>query len=265
MPCVCALLMCSAARANSVESLGTVSLRYKDTNPGGYARIQRPGYRRSNKVQAGQYNLELDPSYVPANPPDASNYLYASANNYEIGAFCADVREVAPNVSDFVEYNIVDLEDAPIGNGNIAMTADQADALRRLFGAYDGIWRDGVGDDELEAVAFALCVWEIVYETESTLDVSMDAGEFYALATFDKDGLRTTARDVANGWLSGVQTGNVPDIDLRVLANEGWQDYAIIIPGTRGGPPVVPEPMTMLGLMMGVGSLAGYIRKRKAG
>jgi hypothetical protein len=41
--------------------------------------------------------------------------------------------------------------------------------------------------------------------------------------------------------------------DLRALSNTSGQDFLV----------VVPEPVTMAGLMLGIGSLVGYARKRR--
>jgi len=262
------LAVSSGAQAGSVNSMGTVDLRYLNTSPAGFATIHRPGSSADETVWTGQYNLELDPSYTAHSPADATNLLYDAATNYVIGTFCCDVREDAPAGSAYVPYSIVMPEFGPLGVGNTAMGA-KADDLRRLFYRYGGIWQDGLGDDNLEAAAFELCVWEIVFETDSNYSVSPGAGAFYATATYTTSWAPTSACDLANGWLADVQNnpGAVPDIPLYVLANNGMQDYAIVIPGAGGDGPrplaEAPEPLTMLGLIMGAGGVACYIRKRQ--
>jgi len=249
--CICALIFCGVAQATS-----TVDLRYVSASPAGIATIRRPWDGTFHTVYAGQYNLQLDPSYVrAADPANETNRLYDVANNFMVGTFCADINEDAPAkpAGDFVTYDIIMPGDAPIGDHNTAMSTDQANALRRLFANY------GSGLDNTSATAFALCVWEIVFErTDPIYSVSNGDGEFYASAA------NTNAYDLANFWLDAVQSSsNVPDIALRVLANDGYQDFAIVVSDVSETPPAVPEPITMLGLLMGVGGLAGYIRKRK--
>jgi hypothetical protein len=255
-----------AAQAGSVDSMGTVNLRYENTSPAGFATIHRPGSSANETVWTGQYNLSLDPSYTAPSPADATNLLYDAADNYVIGTFCCDVREDAPAGSAYVPYNIVMPEFAPFGSGNTAM-GSKADDLRRLYGRYGGIWQDGLGNDDIEAAAFELCVWEIVFETDPTYGVSPGAGAFYATATYTTSWVPTSACDLADSWLAGVKTGVVPNIPLCVLANDGMQDYAIVIPGAGGDDPKplghAPEPLTILGLIMGAGGVTCYIRKRR--
>lgn len=227
------LAVTTCAQAGSVDSMGTVNLRYRDTSPAGFATIHRSGSSADETVWTGQYNLQLDPSYVAHSPADASNLLYEAADDFVIGTFCCDVRENAPVGSAYVPYSIVRPEFAPLGTGNTAM-GTKADDLRRLYGRYGGIWQDGLGNDNDEAAAFELCVWEIVFETASTYGVSPGDGAFYATATYTTGWVPTSVCDLANSWLADIKTGAVPNIPLRVLANDGMQDYAIVIPGSGG-------------------------------
>jgi hypothetical protein len=253
------LAMSGVVQAGSVVSQGKVNLRYLNCSPAGFATIHRDGINET--VWTGQYNLQLDPSYVPHSPADATNHVYDAASNFVIGTFCCDVREDAPVGSAYVSYDIIMPETAPLGAGSAPM-GSRANDLRRLYGAYGSTFHDGVNDNA-EAAAFELCVWEIVFETGSTYNLS--AGSFYATATWTTSWVPTAVVGTANTWLDSLKAMPVPNVPLRVLANDGLQDYAFMVPGVDDPRPLghAPEPLTMLSLILGAGSVAGYIRKRK--
>ena len=253
------LALCGGAQATIVGSLGTVNLRYRGASPAGFAVIKIPAPSRYRMVRTGQYNLELALSYVRSTDPahetnrlyDAAttNPLYPNAGAFVVGTFCADVHENAPPTtsSESAEYDIVmPKKNAPVGANNTAMNTDQVNALRRLYAArIAGIQS---GSDNTPPTAFALCVWEIIFETNPTYSVSTGHGEFYS--TFTSTTL-PGARDLANDWLADVQSSDsVPNIALRVLANDGDQDFAIVVSDFGSAPPIAPEPTTILGLLL---------------
>jgi len=261
--CVVACLL--SAGAASANSLGTVKLKYDSADPRRSANIYLDGSFHGATVLAGQHNLQLDPSYSPTGEGQAV-YDAADVVNSKliVSAFCADVYQPAPSSYSYRTYDILPLEEAPVGGANDVtgpMTIAKADDLRRLFAGHYGVWQDGLNVESDDAAAFALCVWEIIFETDPVYAVtsrSGSRGDFYTTS-----GRRTFAA-LADSWLADIQadTGPVPNIELRVLANSSRQDYAIMVPGSGGAPPAVPEPVTILGLLMGAGGLAGYLRKR---
>ena len=69
---------------------------------------------------------------------------------------------------------------------------------------------------------------------------------------------------LARTWLENLGD-DCPDVPLRVLVNDDLQDYSITVPGSGSTPsddPVVPEPLTVLCVLAGVGATASYVRKR---
>jgi len=236
-------------------SLGTVRLKYSHAAPRRAAYTYLDGHR-SGPYVVGQYNLLLDAGYDEPGEDEADVLLdNAAATGYYIGSFCADVRQTAPG--SFRLYDIYDPSDAPVGGANTPMGDDKAADLRKLFDLYSGSVATNNG-----AAAFQACVWEIICETSGTYDVlrgSADAGNFYMQEYWGSGWLTT-----ANGWLDVVSsTAEDPvDIGLRVLVNEDTQDYALTIPGL-GGIPVIPEPLTMLGVFGGIAGLGGYVRRRQ--
>jgi len=250
------LAVVGTARAGS---LGTVELRYDSAIPARAATIHLEGFISGQTVWTGQYNLELNPDYQPTGE---GQDLYNAADNYIIHTFCADVHQPAPTGSDWRRYDILPLEEAPVGGQNNVtgpMVSQKVNDLRWLYAMFYGQWNDGVGDARDEAAAFELSVWEIVFETTGQYDVYDPAvrGDFYTTSG------GSTFAALANSWLGAVEnaTGPVPDIPLRVLGNETWQDYAVIIPGTGGDP--APEPITLVGVGLGIAGLVRHVRTRR--
>jgi hypothetical protein len=50
-------------------------------------------------------------------------------------------------------------------------------------------------------------------------------------------------------------------MDVLALSNAEQQDFAFTSPGAGGR--IIPEPVTMAGLMLGIGSVVTYVRKRR--
>jgi hypothetical protein len=128
----------------------------------------------------------------------------------------------------------------PVGN-------NKANYIRELWGRdFDPTWTTGANRQMAEA--FGVALWEIIYETDPTWDVTSGTG-FYAT------GIEQAA--TANFWLSQL------DGDTAYFANnlfatsspEG-QDYLIQIPGSM----IIPEPFTAI--MLGLGALS-IVRRRK--
>jgi len=240
------LVLAGVAQANS---LGQVSLKYVECDPKQAAYTYVDGVKKG-PFYTGTYKLELDPAVQVG--AEAVTLVESAAPSYVISSNCADLMEYAPG--NFQLYDIYLPKDAPIGGGQGPMDPDRPADLRRLFDRHLG----KVVDDNT-AAAFQACVWEIIYEGTGDYDVnylSDDKGTFYVEEYSGSDWRLT-----ANGWLDDLGTVD-PDIGLRVLANMGAQDYAITIAGL-GSRPVIPEPLTMLGVFLGVSSLAGYVRRKR--
>ena len=239
-------------------SLGTLELKYSSVSPTQTGYVYLNGVSHGN-VYIGEYNLKINKDY--ATTGEGTKIMQAAEPfNYVIGTFCADILQNAPTA--YSLYNVYLPADAPIGGGNIDMTDAKAWDLCRLF--YQRLGAIGTANG---AAAFEACVWEIVYETSGTYDVDYTysptdttRGNFYVQPTSGSGWLAT-----ANSWLGALGTDQ-PQVALRVLVSDGYQDFALTVSGLGGGGPEnpdIPEPVTMAGLMMGIGGLVTYVRKRR--
>jgi len=263
---VAVLAATTSAWAESVN--GTISVKYVSAAPAQAAWTYLNDGVAQGPYYTGQYNLQINPNYA------ATGYGATIVKSYGkgaiIGTFCADVRQEAP--SDFQVYTISAPEDAPVGGANTPMGTQKAWDLRHLFYLHLlDVARTGTDSNNItqadRAAAFEAAVWEIINETSGTYDVKyQDAtkGNFYVQPYWWNGDWMTTA----NSYLADVtamSADRTKDLGLGVMTNDTWQDYALIVPGFtgwEGSTPLIPEPLTMLGVFAGVAGVAGYIRKR---
>jgi hypothetical protein len=186
-----------------------------------------------DSVYAGLYNLEKTSG-------TGEGKLWADG---QIGAFCAELSEPAPEVT--TKYSVISLDDA--------FGTAKAGYISELWGKYfDPSW---VGDGQFtwlqdsKAAAFATALWEIIYEdlpgSSLKWDVKVDG-------TWGQGGFYTDfgGAALANNLLHSLD-GTGPMADLRVFSYGGSQDYIAM----------VPEPTTIV--LLGIGSLSLLRRKRK--
>ncbi|MGA2071747.1 MAG: PEP-CTERM sorting domain-containing protein [Sedimentisphaerales bacterium] len=125
---------------------------------------------------------------------------------------------------------------------------NKANYIRELWGRdFDPAWITGA--DEKLSEAFGVAIWEIIYETDPTWNVTSGTG-------FHATGIEQA--DTANLWLSQLN-GNTAYFANNLVATSSpyGQDYLIQIPKATS----VPEPITVI--MFGLGALS-VVRKRKA-
>ena len=191
----------------------------------------------NNNVYTGEYKFQFDPT-SQSSSPEAKLLL-----DNTFYAYCIDVDQNAP--TQWAVYTLEALENAPINSWGTVMDTPRANRIRELFGRFF----TGV-DTREEGEAFAACLWEIVFEKRSAYD--LDAG------TLIMNGLDWNAEAVAMGWL-GQLNGDTNYFDTKVFAltNDTFQDFALTSPGWH-----TPEPVTMVGLVLGAVGLVRYIRKR---
>jgi len=226
-------------------SLGRLDLKYHGSDAYRNGRVHLDG--GSSVLVTGKYVLEVDPD--PATYwGQGKNVVEQASSDNLIDTFCADLEQSA--LSAFTTYDVYHPELAPIGGDNSPMGIEKAWDLRRLF---DQHW--GEADSDNGAAAFQAAVWEIIYEDTDTYTYDVTDGDLW-IEIVNGSGWLTTAND----WLAGLGTDK-PDVGLRVLANDDYQDYALVVTDLPADP--IPEPVTLAGLMLGVGSLVGYLRRRR--
>jgi len=175
----------------------------------------------------------------------------------ELGAFCFDVAS-SISIGGTYSWSV-----QPLGAGFApiptppggALKQQQVDDLKKLYGYFykPDTWSD------LEAAAFGASVWEIVWESPasglpSTYDVDAD------LLRVTGNGVEVRAQEmldlVKNPIYAGTYSGQ-----LYALYDQTAQDQLVGF-GTGRQEPPVPESLTMLSVVAGVGGLGMYLRKR---
>ncbi|MFA5251836.1 MAG: hypothetical protein WC454_04550 [Phycisphaerae bacterium] len=158
--------------------------------------------------------------------------------------FCIELTQ-APytgwqNVVPLNEASLPAAYGTPVGN-------TKADYIRELWGRYfDPTWITSANRQMAEA--FGVALWEIIYETGSTWNVSSGSG-------FRATGIEQAA--TANFWLSQLNGDTVYFANNLVATSSPYgQDFLIQLPKSV----VIPEPVTFL--MLGLGTLAA-VRKHK--
>jgi hypothetical protein len=164
--------------------------------------------------------------------------------------FCIELTQGAHNgVAD-----VIYLEEAPRPPSvyGTPMGTTKADYIRELWGRFfDPNWVIGpITDNERKlGEAFGAAVWEIIYETDSTWDVSNHTGP----GTGFKASNIIEQAATANYWLSQLIVNPAPAQradDLYAISNGTGQDYIVQL----------PEPATIC--LLGLGALSLLRRKR---
>ncbi|MFO8012579.1 MAG: PEP-CTERM sorting domain-containing protein [Phycisphaerae bacterium] len=197
-------------------------------------------------VYAGLYWFDK----VSLSPDNQDNPAWWLESNF--GGYCIDINQTI-NWDYEGTWQIQDLEDAPIGPGGDtsgAMGAARGELLKRLWGKY---FESGPYPE------FQVAVWELLVEDPANgYNVTNTDHDFYAP-------YNEVDRTTINTWLAEITadsyTGPVSDL-MYAMTSSDTQDFAVLI---ETGGQMIPEPVTLAGLALGVGGLVGYIRKRKAG
>ena len=206
-------------------------------------------------VQAQADTVKLtDYTYTPAKSVNVNLDLAGSANDktYAGGAgefkgtlngnsfktYCLDLYESFFFNTTYTDYHITSLAPAKAFDMGRLITKYRADV-----------------DTTVEAAAFQVALWEILYETSSTY--SLTSGAFTETAA--NDGVRT----LAQGWLSNLGTvSNVNVFKLESLgyydSHHNWvaghQDFLVTTP--------VPEPSTNALMVAGLLGIGYVVRRR---
>ena len=172
----------------------------------------------------------------------------------QLGSFCMELNENAPD--DTFTYDVVTLEEAPVPTTFLggSIGADKAQYLRELWGRFfDPAWVGSgpfTGEQNSDAGAFAVAIWEIIYEDLPSSPLGWDV----TVDSTDGDlGFSCVGADAdqANYYLHSL-TGCGPKADLRAFVRCGMQDYLV----------EVPEPATIA--LLGFSGFLSLVRKKRA-
>ena len=216
----------------TVASAGTV-LNYTGHNVFGSGNLQQ------------RVDVESHAPIVHINNVRAGAFDMTDAATHEqFLAFCFDLEQYVANG---VHYNETDVLPAAYSRQLGGRTTE----LSQLFtGHFEDV------DTALEGAAMQIAIWELTYETDSVLDVSI--GNFVA-----SDNIAAVA--LANTWLSSLdQYAAAYEFTFYTSATNQDLVRGTRIPGGGGpGPAPVPLPAGILLLGAGLGAL-GLTRKRSA-
>jgi hypothetical protein len=174
-------------------------------------------------------------------------YSWVNAGGTDLGThvpnfgYCIQLTQPATNGW----QDVIPLDEAPLPREplyNTPMGATKANYIRELWGRdFNQNWTTNpTSIDKQMAEAFGAAIWEIIYETDSTWDVTSGAG-FHAI------GIEQAA--TANLWLSQLN-GDSAYFAPNLVAISDGQDYVV----------QVPEPMTIAFLTIGA---AAILRRNK--
>lgn len=125
-------------------------------------------------------------------------------------------------------------------------TSVTANRLREFWGRYFG----GIGENADLAAAFQLGLWEIVHETNGTLDLST--------GSFIVDSAPAGVKSTSQSWLDNLDGTGPMDMSLVILDAPKSQDQII-----NRVPPIIPAPPAVILGAMGLASLVGYGYRRR--
>jgi hypothetical protein len=188
------------------------------------------------------------------------------------GTNCFDTQTISGGKT--YTYNVyTDLTQAPVPQSAFVnptsggkLSSTQVDLLQSLFYRnavllwYAAESPDPTLLDPTGRVAIQLAVWEIVWEhTQTSFNLTSTSGSFY-VTDIDSTYTNRAALMLANlAALSPQEKLSAPT--LYAFVNDCSQDQMWLIPG--GGGPPIPEPLTILGVFLGLGGVGVYIRKRR--
>lgn len=195
-------------------------------------------------VWAGLYKFDKG-AIAPDSTDNPAHYL-----DDAFGGYCIDLEQVI--WQDYTTtWELKPLEQAPVNPTGNVMGSERATLLRRLWGSYF---------NDPNSAEFQVAVWELLDE---------DPGNGYGVTTGDGSFYVRTADDVEvdvsmiNDWLDAVSdpaySGDEASI-MWAMTSMQTQDFAVLI--EMGGLPPIPEPLTLAGLLMGIGGLTHYVRRR---
>jgi hypothetical protein len=241
MTCVAALLL-----AAGMSDATTVVAKFKGVSPGMNVNIYAdknndPAYELNTTTQAGIYQFDA-----------LSSDFDAIEAGDTFGTFCIDLQQHV-SAGGIYTFTVTDVNNAPSPTTYSLSTISEAQELDllKLYAQYYSLATGGL---VVDAAAFQAAVWEIV--NEHWLDYDVLDGSFKVRSDW-------TPAPLANQWLDSLADYTLPpqqQPNLMALLSTCAQDQLILIPGGGGD---IPEPLTLAGLLMGLGVIGDTVRRRR--
>ena len=202
----------------------------------------------------------VDASYQVAGNPFGTSNLFSnvqvSSPGYSGVAPAGRFEMTSPTLGDFAAF-CVDIyeflqDDRTYDVSGTIYGQDIVDNIDRLFSSAYSQVVDGV-----TAAAFQISVWEIVYDTDTMLD--LDGGNFFTVADANGVEFNEAVEAQADTFLAGLANAQMGAYDLTFMYNDGSQDIVTATPAIAA----VPLPASSLLLLGAMGGL-GALRRRKS-
>ena len=210
--------------------------------------VTDPGTERSLRTRAGVYRFQKT----------GGDDCVTGLDLYDtFGTHCIDISDYVRSSN---SWDVCDVQDAPDPTtylGGFTISPAQEVALQMLFS------RNADVSTDQKAAARQIAVWEVVFEHWNPYKVTAGDGSFYVTDTAsDTAGLADTMLNDLGPWQVGeIMPQLYAFVDRDPYSYPDEQDQLWLVPG--GGQEYIPEPVTMLGLVLGFASVGAYIRRRR--
>jgi hypothetical protein len=229
-----AITVTAVAMSAATSFAGTIVAKFNSVTPSLGVNYVSPAGNAG--TTAGVFNWNRTGGTQTGTPAIGSNFA----------SFCIELTQ---NISPGGTYtmDVIPLAHAPVpGVPPIGgMGAAKAKDLKRLWASYFHL----AALSNVNAAAFQVSVWEIVYETAAQYDVNTanagTRGAFYITN-------QSAVRNLANSWLGNLGTA---EANLAAMSHPSFQDQLVLIPA----PPAVLAGLGLLGV-----GVANKLRNRRS-
>jgi hypothetical protein len=257
---VVAVMLLAAGGASAT----TYTIEHSHSQGVGYANISFDSGSSTVSAYLGRFIMEPKP--ITALPAIYPIYSISTVHGPEMGFFSYCLEPLQPiGQGHGTSYQYPFSIDSLAGSDGI--DAGDAALVRELFGRYDPLLQNDPtgpytgGTFRTAAAALQLAIWKInldsASETLGSWDFTSGLMRVGAISVEDPDvgpNANFGADVVALAMLNSLTGSGPMAYGLEGLRNPTYQD--LIIQG-------IPEPVTMAGLMLGIGSVVTYVRKRR--